>query len=102
MSVYSQQVNNTDISKLQVRYVYVYSQGFGIYELDYGQKWSFGRKELTIQDENGEAIRYKSIIEVLNLMSQYGYVFRDLHDISRKDSITNFYLLEKSSRKAGF
>lgn len=74
---FSQTVNGIPLSQIDVEYISLTSSsnwGSGIrLSLDYGQENTVGRREFTVMDNDGQPLRFNSLIHGLNFMNKLGY-----------------------------
>jgi hypothetical protein len=94
----AQTVNGTPLKDINVKYIQIVGrpsiQTNKInLELDFGQeKKFFSSKIVLLTDEAGKPVFFNSIIDAINLLNEYGYIFIQTFSIEDKQ----YYLLEKT------
>ena len=93
---YAQTVNGIPIEKYDVEYAQIIgtfgSVSFNV-QLDFGH--SHKAKDQRIIGKDGKQMEFKSMIEVLNFMTKYGYEYVDSYAGTGKQMGMAFYILRK-------
>lgn len=98
---YSQTINGVSIKEIETEYIQIIgiqrfmSKKITI-ELDFGQRdKNFTSKEFTIRDKSGNKVKFNSIIDALNFMSENGFEFVDSYALTDGKENVFSYLMKK-------
>lgn len=103
--VKSQTVNDIPIKDIDVQYIQIVGRAFNSarsfdIEIDFGQGTKlFSSKQARVKDENGKYIKFKSMVDALNLFCKNGYKFVTAFVNANADQPIYYYLLEKQASK---
>jgi len=104
-SLSAQTVNDVPLNEIDADYIQLFMIGKGMsgskYKvfLDYGQELSMKTKDREILDENGNTVIFYSEAGVLNYMSDYGFKYVDIFEISMgMGGMTNVILMERRKK----
>jgi|TARA_B110000908_G_C10170558_1_gene410614 hypothetical protein len=99
---YSQSVNGTPIEDIEAEYIQIvgYSKLLSnkvTIMIDFGQSTKFfnSGKEKVVKDENGNLVKFNSMIDALNFMSKNGYEFQTAYAFAIGNQNVYHYLLKK-------
>lgn len=102
----AQTVNDVPIKDINVDYVQIIGTGRGLstkmnIRLDFGQETkSFSLKNgLKIKDERGISVKFNSMIDALNFMSENGYEFQFAYTSKENDNDALYYILKRKKQK---
>jgi hypothetical protein len=94
-------VNDIPIKEIDIEYIQIVGSGnfrAGKVEvkIDFGNENKYlSTKENRIKDENGELLKFNSMIDALNFLSKNGYEFIDAYTLPLEFNDTCYYILKK-------
>lgn len=102
---YSQTVNDVPLKDIDVEYVQIIGTGRSLstkvnVEIDFGQETkSISFKNGTnIKDEKGRNVKFNSMMDALNFMSENGYAFQFAYTTNDEKDNAVYYILKKKGR----
>lgn len=95
----AQTLNGVHLSKLTAEYVQIIgTQKFFsnkvIIQLDFGQKMRLG-ESWVLEDKNGKAMTFNSMVGALNFMEEQGYEFVTAYAVTMQGSNVYHFLLKR-------
>src|SRR5690554_1552244 len=98
---YAQTVNNVSISAIDVEYIQIFSSAKPFssvitIQADFGQKRNYMSTESTsLLNSEGQPIEFNSMIEAINLFSQFGYEYLDAYSVNINSRDVVYFVLRK-------
>lgn len=101
---FSQTINDIPISDIDVQYIQIIgttrllSDKVNV-ELDFGQNTTFfgSNKVKKIINKEGKVLKFNSMIDALNFMSENGYEFVQAYAFAEEDQNVYHYIMKKSN-----
>lgn len=101
MSGFGQTVNDVPIKDIAVKYIQIVGTSTLIgnkvtIEIDFGQQNKlFSSKDTQVKDENGNLMKFNSMIDALNFFDKNGYEFVNAYAITMGSQNVYHYLMVK-------
>lgn len=98
---YAQTVNDVPISAIDVEYIQIFSSAKPFssvitIQADFGQKRNYMSTESTsLLNSEGQPIEFNSMIEAINLFSQFGYEYLDAYSVNINSRDVVYFVLRK-------
>jgi len=102
-NLFSQTINDKPISEIDVEYIQIVGNSRFMsdkvtIEIDFGQNttyFSTTRKETIIKDASGNNIKFNSMIDAINFMSNQGYDFTQSYAVTVSNQVTFYAIMRK-------
>lgn len=102
-ALFSQTVNDTPISEIDVEYIQIVGRSKLMsnkvtIQIDFGQNTKFfnGGKETQVKNDEGKLVKFNSMIDALNFMSSNGYTFTQAYAFAVGSQNVYHYLIKKN------
>jgi len=100
-TAFGQTVNDVPISAIDVEYIQIFSSAKPFssvitIQADFGQKRNYMSTESTsLLNSEGQPIEFNSMIEAINLFSQFGYEYLDAYSVNINSRDVVYFVLRK-------